>query len=117
MRKYAWLREPFQYNESGRIYKVMLYETEEGSYLFGYGSAEAVRCSFDRFYASVEELHEDWDDLIDERGWIGIEDPLPYCQHDAFIPVRVKGRNIGRPEWGKYEILMDGEWFDYTPSP
>lgn len=36
--------------------------------------------------------------------WIDIDDPIPYCQHDAFLPIRAKGRNIGKTEWGKYEI-------------
>ena len=53
------------------------------------------------------------DDLIDENGWIEIEDPLPDCQHDAFIPLRVKGRSTGKPEWGKIETLKDGEWVEY----
>lgn len=45
-----------------------------------------------------------------------LEDPLPYCQHDAFVPVRVKGRNIGKPEWGKFEVLRDGSWIEYKPQ-
>ena len=45
-----------------------------------------------------------------------MDDPLPCCQQDAFLPVRVKGRNIGKPEWGKYEVLQDGEWIEYNPE-
>ena len=30
------------------------------------------------------DIYEEWNDLIDEHGWIDIEDPLPDCQHDAF---------------------------------
>ena len=33
-----------------------------------------------------------------------------------FIPVRVKGRNVGKPEWGKFEVLQDGEWIEYNPE-
>ncbi len=40
---------------------------------------------------------------------------ISYCQHDAFLPIRVKGRNTGKPQWGKLEILEDGEWVDYEP--
>ena len=115
MRKYAWLKEPLQTGDN-IVCKIMFYETEEGFYLFTYSSPDAVECASDQCYDSLEELYEDWNDLIDERGWITMDDPLPYCQQDAFIPVRVKGRNIGKPEWGKYEVLQDGEWIEYNPE-
>ena len=114
MRKYAYLKEPMKSGEGEPVVKVMLYKAEEGVYLFEYTSPDAVQCSADRCYDSLENLYEDWDDLIDERGWIEIEDPLPDCQHDAFIPLRVKGRNTGNPQWGKYETLIDGQWVDYV---
>ena len=112
MRKYANLKKPLE-REEGNIYKVMLYEAAEGFYLFEYDSPDAVQCCEDRNYASLEDLYDDWNDLIDETGWLEIEDPLPDCQHDAFVPLRVKGRDAGKPEWGKYEILKDGEWVEY----
>ena len=115
MRRYAWLKEPHTRDSGGRVYKVMLYENDEGVYLFEYTSPEAVQCSSDRFYPSPEELYDDWNALIDERGWIEMEDPLPDCQHDAFIPLRVKGRDIGKPDWGKFETLKDGKWVPYEP--
>ncbi|MBR4395048.1 MAG: hypothetical protein IKT01_01455 [Eubacteriaceae bacterium] len=113
MRKYAYLKEPMKYNKDDQIVKVMLYVAEEGVYLFEYCNLDAIQCSSDRCYDSLEDLYEDWNDLVDERGWIEIEDPLPDCQHDAFIPLRVKGRDVGNPEWGKYETLEDGQWVDY----
>ena len=109
MRKYAWLKKPYK-AVGNTVYTIMLYKTEEGIYLFTYSSPDALQCASDQCYDSLEELYEDWNDLIDERGWIEIEDPLPYCQHDAFIPIRVKGRNIGKPEWGKFEMLNEGKW-------
>ena len=39
-----------------------------------------------------------------------------YCQHDAFLPIRVKGRDIGEPQWGKLEILENGKWKEYIPD-
>ena len=51
--------------------------------------------------------------LIDESGWTEIGDPLPGCQHDAFIPLRVKRGADGKPKWGEYEKLRDGEWVRY----
>lgn len=109
MRKYAFLKEPRKC-DGGDVYKIMLCGSGEGYYLFEYRSPDAMMCSADRYYDSLEDLYEDWNDLIDENGWIGIEDPLPDCQQDAFLPIRVKGRDKGRPEWGKYEMLKDGKW-------
>lgn len=117
MRRYAYLREPVPCNPKDLIYKIMLYETKkDGIYLFEYCSLNAVQCSFDAWYEDIEDLYDDWNDLLDERGWIDIDDPLPDCQHDAFLPIRVKGRNVGKPEWGKLEILEDGEWKEYIPQ-
>ena len=53
--------------------------------------------------------------MIDEKGWIDMEDPLPHCQHDAFLPIRVKRREVGKPQWGKLEILENGVWKEYIP--
>ena len=116
MRKYAKLREPLRRDEANCIYKVMLYETAEGFYLFEYDSPDALQCCADRCYESLADLYEDWNDLIDENGWVELEDPLPDCQHDAFVPLRIKDRNVGKPEWGKYEVLVDGKWTEYDPG-
>ena len=113
MRKYAYLKQPLVAHECQSVYKIMLYETEEGICLFEYESPEAVQCSADLLYDSLDDLYDDWNELLDENGWIAIDDPLPDCQHDAFIPLRVKGRDIGKPEWGKFETLIDGEWVEY----
>ena len=43
------------------IVKVMLYEAEEGIYLFGYTGLDSNRCSFDRCYDSLEDLYDDLD--------------------------------------------------------
>ena len=112
MRKYAYLKEPLQ-RDNYSVYKIMLYEAEEGFYLFEYDSPAALMSCNDLCYQSLEELHEDWDDLIDKVGWLEMEDPLPDCQHDAFMPIRVKGRESGNPEWGSYEALIDGQWVEY----
>ena len=115
MRKYAYLKEPLK-RDYGSVYKVMLYADEDGVYLFEYSSLVAQLCSSDRFYESIDNLYEDWNGRIDDRGWIGIDDPLPDCQHDAFISVRVKGRDAGKPEWGSFEMLKDGKWVEYKPE-
>jgi hypothetical protein len=117
MRRYAYLKEPIKTNKKDSIYKIMLYQTKkDGVYLFMYCQKDAVQCSFDYWYKTVEDVYEDWNDLVNEKGWIPIGDPLPYCQHDAFLPIRVKGRDIGEPQWGKLEILENGKWKEYIPD-
>ena len=91
MRKFAYLKKPLKRGD-GLVYKIMLYETAEGTYLFEYSSPGAQMCARDRLYDSPEDVYEDWNGLIVERGWLTLDDPLPDCQHDAFIPLRVKGR-------------------------
>ena len=116
LRRYAYLKSPIQCNEKDFIYKIMLYKIKENEiFLFKYCSKDAVIGSFDDYYNDLNDLYNDWNDEIDEKGWIDIEDPLPYCQHDAFLPIRVKGRDTGKPQWGKLEILKDGKWVDYEP--
>ena len=116
MREYAFLKEPLRRYGRDDIRKVMLCEAAEGCYLFGYTSPDAVLSSFDLCYETAEDLHGEWDGLVDERGWIPLDDPLPGCQQDAFLPVRVRGRDTGKPEWGRYEIFRDGEWIEYEPD-
>ena len=113
MRRYAYLKEPLNRAGGNRVCRIMLCEAEEGIYLFEYCSPDAVQCSADRLYGSLQDLYEDWNSLIDDKGWIELDDPLPGCQQDAFIPIRVKGRDTGKPEWGKYETLQDGKWVEY----
>ena len=113
MRKYAYLKTPLNADDGQSVFKIMLYEADEGVYLFQYSSPDAVLCSSDLFYPSADEVYEEWNSLIDEQGWVDIGDPLPDCQHDAWIPLRVKGRNTGHPLWGQYETLQNGEWVEY----
>ena len=112
MRKYAYLNKPYK-KDNVIINKIMFYETSEGIYLYMYSDLDSNESISDYLYENIEDLYEDFNHLIDERGWIQIDDPLPYCQHDSFSPIRVKGRNIGKPIWGEYEILIDGKWVDY----
>lgn len=116
MRRFAYLKAPLPRPEGGFTHKVMLCEAEEGVYLFEYDSPDAVMSAADRLYDTPEALYDDWNELLDERGWQPIDDPLPGCQHDAFIPLRVRGRDTGKPEWGHWETLRDGVWVPYTPD-
>jgi biofilm protein TabA len=51
---------------------------------------------------------------INDKDWVDIGDPLEGCQQDWIAPVRVKGRNIGNPQWGIFERLeQDGVWREF----
>jgi hypothetical protein len=47
--------------------------------------------------------------ILDED-WQNIPDPLKHCQQDWIESVRVVGRDKGKPQWGRLEKLIDGEW-------
>jgi len=63
----------------------------------------------------AEDIQKDDIDLTEGEWLFKIDDPLPYCQHDCILPIRVKGRQTGNPQWGNYEILSNGNWVDYKP--
>ena len=114
MIKWAYFKKPYKCNAKDTVYKIMIYETQkEGAFVFLYCSKDDVQCSFDNHYHDLSDALEDWKDEIDENGWKEIDDPLSYCQPDAFLPLRVKGRNIGKPKWGELEIYKNGEWIEY----
>lgn len=119
MRMYGYLKQPCKMNDNDTdfIYKVMIHEDKDGAFVYLYTSIDAVFCSNDNYYEDVADAREDWDSEIDERGWIQIDDPLPYCQHDSVLPIRVKGRNTGNPQWEQLEILVEGEWVEYYMNP
>ncbi|MDE7253629.1 MAG: hypothetical protein K2O32_11895 [Acetatifactor sp.] len=113
MRMYAYLKEPLPVNKNDYIYKIMIHEMKRETLVYKYISRDAIQCSFDDWYPDKDSAVEDWQELIDEKGWIMLDDPLPDCQDDAFLPIRVKGRNINKPQWGELEILENGIWTEY----
>ena len=119
MRMLGYLKKPYKCNKKDTIYKIVLHKTTREVYVYFYTSLDAVISSFDGCYSggesALEDALEDWQSEIDERGWIQIDDPMPYCQHDALLPIRVKGRDTNTPQWDKFEIYQDGEWKDYKP--
>lgn len=113
MRMYAYLKNPVPANDKFYIYKIMIHEMKNETLVYKYTSPDAVFCSYDAWYPDKDSAVSDWQELIDDSGWIMLEDPLPDCQCDAFLPIRVKGRNVNKPQWGQFEILEDGVWKEY----
>lgn len=81
--------------------------------MFLYGSPEAQHCVADEWYESAHEAMDVWGNRIEADSWTVIDDPLPDCQEDCILPIRIKGRVTGRPEWGWFELLVNGSWVEY----
>ena len=84
MRKYAVLKKPVRCNSGEIIYKIMLHTTKDGIYLYKYDAPDALKCAHDDFYEDLDALHEAWDALVNDNGWIEVADPAEGEQHDAF---------------------------------
>ena len=84
MRMYAYLKEPLLVNEKDHIYKIMIHEMEQDTFVYQYTSRDAASCTWDLWYPDKDSAIEEWEEYIDETGWIMLEDPLPGSQHDAF---------------------------------
>lgn len=86
-----------------------------GVFTYYYTDRDAIFSTYDSYSNDIENAIEEFENELDEQGWIAIDDPLPGCQHDCLLPIRVKGRETGSPQWGSYEILENGEWREYHP--
>lgn len=88
MRKHALLK-----SNKEKAKRVMLYQLETGqTYAFLYKSPNDDLAYADEWYESLSDAEESYQHRIDGE-WIVIADPLPYCQHDAILPIRIKGRD------------------------
>ena len=99
---------------NSEIVRLMIYNDENGTYLFGYDKLEDSDAVFDQWYESENEALEVClvEYKIDKTLWIEIPNPMENCQHDWINPVRIKGRENGNPQFGKLEKWIDGKWID-----
>lgn len=51
-----------------------------------------------KMLCNVLDALEDWEDEIGENYWQEIENSLPYYQHNAFLSIRIKVREHGKPK-------------------
>jgi hypothetical protein len=97
------------------VAQCILYECEDGVYIFPCASTEDGSAQGDDWFQSREEAEryceESFGILVGD--WKIIDDPLPDCQHDWVAPVRVKGRAEGKPQWGVLERLVNGQWQEF----
>jgi|JI6StandDraft_1071083.scaffolds.fasta_scaffold67457_2 hypothetical protein len=94
------------------VKKLMIYESEDGVYLFGYDCVQDTSSLWDYLHETVEDVEELCFDKyqIDNEKWIEISEPLEDCQHDFIMPTRVIGKKEGNPKWGHFEVLENGKW-------
>lgn len=94
------------------VKRVMLYECEDGVYLFEYDREIDSSATADYLQDTVEIVYEiaEEDYGVKPSDWQDIPDPMEFCQHDRIEPTRVIGTNTGNPQWGKLEKLISGNW-------
>ena len=95
--------------------KLMLYQAKDGVYVFGYDCLQDTGGNWDCYFETIEDADkfcvEEYD--IDKENWITISEPMEYCQHDIIMPTMVKGRDVGKPEFGCLQSLISNQWVDY----
>jgi biofilm protein TabA len=104
--------------QANKQYKrLMLYQVEDGVYLFYYDTEIDNSCIRDDWFHNLSSALKVTSEGfgINREDWIEIDDPLPFCQDDIIQPVRVKGRDVGSPQKGLWERLEDGKWMDGFP--
>ena len=111
MRKIAFTTN----NES--IKKLMIYESNNGTYLFGYDTVFDCNGLWDNWYEDVEQAEKCcYDDYnIKPDDWIYISEPQDFCNHDYIMPVRIKGREKRQPQFDQWEIFINSEWIAFSP--
>lgn len=81
-RMLGYLKTPQPANDRELIYKIVVDEIRnQGTFVYLYLSPDAVRGSYDDYYNNTEDAVQDWQDKIDERGWIPLPEP-PEHAHD-----------------------------------
>jgi biofilm protein TabA len=108
MRKVAFVKIP------DNIQKLMIYDSPEGVFLFGYDCLQDTSAIWDSWYTVITDAEEFCSDTyqIDKDDWIVISDPCPECQHDFIAQIRIKGRNINNPQFGQLQKFEKGAWVD-----
>lgn len=109
MRKIVNLTKP-----KDGIVRLMIFNDDYGTLLFGYKKNEDCSSEWDEWYETENDAMES---ALTEYGvkkseWQEIPNPEPFCQHDWINPVRVKGREKGKPEFGKLEKLINDKWIE-----
>jgi biofilm protein TabA len=102
-----------------KIKRLMIYDCEDGAYLFEYDILKDGPSLRDYCYEDLEtafkSCEEDYG--VGRDDWKQIPEPHEDCQQDDWIePVRVIGRKSGQPQWGRFEKLVNGRWVEINET-
>lgn len=101
-----------------KVKRLLIHDAKEGVYLFGFSRLRDGGGVWDEWYETVADAkavaQENYQ--VSPDSWTQIDDPCEHCQQDWIQPVRVKGRNLGQPEWGKMERLINNQWVEFDPE-
>ncbi|MCL2675581.1 MAG: hypothetical protein FWE84_03205 [Firmicutes bacterium] len=116
MRKYAILKTPVIENVNLTVRRLMLYKiSDDEIYVFVSDSTEYLSDNGgDMWYDNIKLAEKDCNEIygVKDEDWIYISDPMCDCQHDSISPIRVKGRNLGKPQFGEYEFFDGQDWVE-----
>jgi len=91
----------------------MIYNSEEGVFLFGFNKENDLSAIWDNWFVKVEYAIETLQEYgVDRNEWKEILDPIEGCQHDWIEPVRVRRVAFGKQSYGKLEKLVNGKWIN-----
>ncbi|WP_405252949.1 hypothetical protein [Dokdonia sp. Asnod3-C12] len=113
MRKIVNLTKP-----KGSIVRLMIFNDDYGTYLFGYKKNEDCAAEWDEWYETENDAMTSVSKNygVKKLEWKEIPNPEPNCQHDRINPVRIKGREKEKPEHGKLERLVNGKWIKFEKN-
>lgn len=63
------------------VLKLMIYNCDNGTYLFGYDTLADTSCAWDEWYESIEEAEERAYSMfnVTTEDWIVVEEPCSTC--------------------------------------
>lgn len=101
------------------VRRVVLHEGGSGVHLYLSRATEDRGCFADEWYETVADAETACSERfgIDATMWREVPDPAPGCQHDWIAPVRVMGRDEGKPRWGELEQLLGSKWVRLMREP
>ena len=70
MKYLATLKTPVPVNPSELVYRILLDETDNGTYIYLFCAPDAASASYDEWYPDTASAKAAWNELLNESGWI-----------------------------------------------
>lgn len=103
-------------NEKG-IKKVMICKNTTGFSLFEFDTKLDCNCISDLFFEKLENAEQYCNEKynIQIQDWFAISNQQDFCNVDYIMPVKIKGRETGKPQFDNWEIQINGKWEEFLP--